>query len=450
MAHSSSKQFKPCLRLCLLLPLVGLGALIALPAPAQTVYTVPTASPYPNGYYPPQNQRRTRRRARTTTPTNPYTQARNIQAQRAAAAARAAPRNAARGKRPQGPPLWPVDVTESFNTAPAVGANGLLYFGSWNHQVTAFDQKTGTVRWKFRAGDSINASPTLGPDGTVYVTSRDRNVYALDKATGAKKWQFDAGSPLGTRPTVSPSGLVYVGTSGKQVVALDAKTGAKRWQQATQFAAASPTLGLHGTLYVSAGPLYALDSATGTIKWKKDLHTLPNQAPTVGPAGTVYVGTAEAEVLALDGATGETQWRFPTGDSLDYPIVRGPDDTLYVSARKLYALRTNGQVRWERAGAGSAWSAPAIAPNGLLYAGYNNSTVYALDAATGAAKWQFATNDGLLCFPALGMDATVYFQCEGDSKVYALNRQTGQPRWSAALDPLPAVKPTRAGATPRG
>ena len=94
---------------------------------------------------------------------------------------------------------------------------------------------------------------------------------------------------------------------------------------------------------------------------------------------------------------------------------------LYASARNLFAVNTNGKERWERAGDGTAWSAPAVGSNGILYTGYSDSKVYALDAMTGQTKWEFATNDGLICFPALGTTSAVYFQCEGDSKVYALN-----------------------------
>jgi len=348
-----------------------------------------------------------------------------------------------RPTRPVAPPPLPGDSDEFVNSAPTLGANGLLYVGSWNHQIQALDSKTGASRWKFATGNILNTSPTVGQDGTVYLTSRDKSVYALDGATGSKKWSFATGGPLNTRPAVGSGGLVYIGTFGKRVIALDAKTGEKRWEKATAGIPSSPVLGSDGTVYVSANTLYALNGKTGAVSWSRALAVQPSQAPTVSANGTVYVGTSDAQVLALNGATGETLWTFPTGHSVDYPLVLGPDDILYASAQKLFAIRaSNGKERWERSGGGSAWSAPVIGDNGMVYAGYNDSQVYALNAATGRTRWQFATNDGLLCFPTLGLDGTVYFQCQGDSKVYALNRSTGQPRWVVAQDPLPSsVKP---------
>ena len=440
------------------LPLAALGLLAALPAPAQIVYTMPNASAS-NGYPQQGRARRGRNNPNYNNPNynnpsynNPSYNNPNYRYNRNGAGAQNsgnrtnAKTNTAVPKGPKLLPPGPVDNEDSVNTAPAVSAGGVLYFGSWNHEVTALDESTGAVKWKFTAGDIINASPAVGPDGAVYVTCRDKNVYALDGKTGAKLWQFATAGRLATRPAVA-GGMVYVGTSDKdrKVVALDAKTGAKKWEQATQTAASSPAVGPGGLVYVSAGRLYALDGATGAIKWSEDLNVLPAQAPTVSPAGTVYVGTADAKLLALDGTSGKTLWQFDTGDSMDYPVVLGPDDTLYASARKLFALRTNGKERWERAGNGTAWSAPAVGENGVLYTGYSDSKVYALDAATGGTKWAFATNDGLICFPALGTASAVYFQCEGDSKVYALNRQTGRALWTAAQDPTQGpVRPAAA------
>ena len=353
-----------------------------------------------------------------------------------------------RPTRPVPPPPPPSDVEEFVNTAPTLGAHGLVYVGSWNHQILALDQKTGVVRWKFNTGDIINTSPTVGPDGTLYATSRDKNVYALDGLTGAKKWQYaTSGGPLTTRVAVSAAGLVYVGTFDKKVVALDAKTGTKVWERATQIAPSTPILGRSNLVYVSANKLYALDGATGAIRWDLDLGVLQSEAPAAGPDGTVYVGTADGLVYALNGMTGQTVWQFSTGHSVDYPVVVGPEDLVYVSAQRLFALRaSNGKERWEKGGGGSEWSAPAVGGNGTLYAGYNDANLYALDAATGRDRWQFATDDGLLCFPTVGSEGTVFFQCEGDGKVYGLNWESGRARWVTAQDPLPSAQP--AGSQP--
>ena len=85
----------------------------------------------------------------------------------------------------------------------------------------------------------------------------------------------------------------------------------------------------------------------------------------------------------------------------------------------------------------------------MLYVGYDDSHVYALNALTGHVQWQFATNDSLLCFPALGTDGTVYFQCGTSSRVYALNHLNGTPRWIAAQDALPPTPVATASVTGR-
>ena len=187
------------LLVCLSLPLAAVGLLAALPAPAQTVYTVPSATPYPqqNQYQYPQQGRGRRGRNRNN-PNNPYNQ--NGQGGQNSGANGNQAAGSAQRYVPKPQPPGPVDNEDSVNTAPAVSAGGVLYFGSWNHEVTALDENTGAVRWKFTAGDIINASPTIGPDGNVYFTCRDKNVYALDGKTGAKLWQFPTAGRLATRP----------------------------------------------------------------------------------------------------------------------------------------------------------------------------------------------------------------------------------------------------------
>jgi outer membrane protein assembly factor BamB len=66
----------------------------------------------------------------------------------------------------------------------AIGADGIVYVGSFDNKVYAFNGSTGTLRWNYHYGRSgVDPLPAIGADGTVYVGSYDFNVYAL---TGAQ------------------------------------------------------------------------------------------------------------------------------------------------------------------------------------------------------------------------------------------------------------------------
>ena len=71
-------------------------------------------------------------------------------------------------------------------------------------------------------------------------------------------------------------------------------------------------------------------------------------------------------------------------------------------------------------------SSPAIA-NGIVYVGSGDQHVYALDAATGALRWSFATGDVVHASPAIA-DGVVYVG-SWDRNVYALDAATGRERW---------------------
>jgi outer membrane protein assembly factor BamB len=195
--------------------------------------------------------------------------------------------------------------------------------------------------------------------------------------------------------------------------------------------------------------VYALDGATGAKKWESAVGTLGADAPTVGPDGTVYVGSHDNIVYALDGKTGAKQWQFATRQSIE-TAPRLADDVLYVSADKLYALRAgNGHPRWQLETNGKDWSTPVLGARDVLYAGCSNGKIYALDTNTGEARQQFVTDDYLLSYPTLSANDTLYFQCESDNSVYAVDRVTGKRLWKFTEDPLPPAPVKPAGSPSR-
>jgi outer membrane protein assembly factor BamB len=114
--------------------------------------------------------------------------------------------------------LWSFQTGDAVLSSPAV-ANGVVYVGSYDHNLYALDAATGAKRWSFRTG-SVVVSPPAVANGVVYVGSWDGNVYALDAATGAKRWSFRiGGGPVYSSPTVA-NGVVYVGSSDGNVFAL--------------------------------------------------------------------------------------------------------------------------------------------------------------------------------------------------------------------------------------
>jgi outer membrane protein assembly factor BamB len=54
----------------------------------------------------------------------------------------------------------------------------MVYIGSHDGKLHAFDVVTGQVRWTAPTGDSISSSPAVA-NGMVYVGSYDKKLYAF-------------------------------------------------------------------------------------------------------------------------------------------------------------------------------------------------------------------------------------------------------------------------------
>ena len=69
------------------------------------------------------------------------------------------------------------------------------------------------------------------------------------------------------------------------------------------------------TVYFGSGDgnVYALDAATGVLRWKFHTGNVVHASPALA-AGTLYVGSWDSYFYALDAASGKERWRFKTGE----------------------------------------------------------------------------------------------------------------------------------------
>jgi outer membrane protein assembly factor BamB len=133
---------------------------------------------------------------------------------------------------------WQTFTPGYVTSSPALGSDGTVYVGSFDHRLYALDPDTGQVRWSFLTDAHIYSSPALGsgPQGetsAIYIGSADGSVYALDP-NGHLLWRYDTDDPIRSSPVVGrkPRGggeIVYVGSSNGKLYALDAATGSRRW-----------------------------------------------------------------------------------------------------------------------------------------------------------------------------------------------------------------------------
>jgi polyvinyl alcohol dehydrogenase (cytochrome) len=157
-------------------------------------------------------------------------------------------------------------------------------------------------------------------------------VYALDVRTGCLAWAFQADAGVRSTPVVGRAAdggvAVYFGDAHAQVYALDAASGALRWKAKVETHLDAMITGgvtLHeGRLYV---PVSSLEEGTAALP-------------------TYECCTFRGSVAALDAATGRQLWKT-------FAIAEVPRRT---------TKNASGTQLWGPSGAG-IWSAPALDPD---------------------------------------------------------------------------------------
>src|SRR6266571_551392 len=122
------------------------------------------------------------------------------------------------------PPIWSASTGGSIFSSPVV-ANGVIYVGSEDHKLYAFNAATGKVLWMASTGDVIHSSPAVD-NNVVYVGSEDRKLYAFN-AKGCQHpqcsplWTASTGDAIDSSPTVA-NRVVYVGSADGKLYAFNA------------------------------------------------------------------------------------------------------------------------------------------------------------------------------------------------------------------------------------
>lgn len=239
-----------------------------------------------------------------------------------------------------------------------------------------------------------------------------------------------------------------------------------KWTFSTRGAIVSSPAVAGGVVYVGSadGGLYAVEAATGKLRWRFDAHGDVNSSPAVAE-GAVYVVSLDGRLYAVDAATGKQRWAFATQgerrfaaagflgimpsaelmpDPWDFylssPTVA--DGAVYFGSGDghVYAVdATTGALRWDYKTGDVVHSSPAIS-GGIVYVGSWDTYFYALNAATGALEWKFKTGEDSKTHTMTGIqgsaavaDGTVYFGCR-DANFYALDARTGALKWKVPND----------------
>jgi eukaryotic-like serine/threonine-protein kinase len=315
---------------------------------------------------------------------------------------------------------WTYTTAGTIAEACPAYYNGTVYVGSTDGFIHAVDAVTGVLKWKYSTGSNLGGTTPAINAGILYfgtaTTGLPQYLRAVNATTGVKLWERIHPSAL-VRPTwynavVYACGLygmdgfnasdgtpgihfsssivagnplvvnntVYNGTEATIVSAYNVTTGVQKWFY-PGVSLFSPTL-YKGTIYNTGSAtsgalsyLYALDSATGALKWKftAGINSYSLCSP-VAANDIIYTVNANGRFYAVDAATGTQRWMF--------------DDGIAGTTMPYYNCTVKGD---------------------MVYFGNHTKKFYALNALTGALIWQYTTGgviSGGACIVA--EDGSVY------------------------------------------
>ena len=276
----------------------------------------------------------------------------------------------------------------TFPTSGAVSggvsvAGGTLFAGSADHQVHAFRVGTGGKAWAYRTDGPVNCTPAIA-NGTVYIGSDDANVYAINAGTGRLAWRYTTGGPVRSGPQPGSqvySDYVYAGSEDTYVYGLGT-AGKLQWRFPTTGPVTAGLVYAQGGVDIcdSNGRVFGLYDSGPPKAWETQVAGAGRGTPAYA-GDTIYIGSAKSAVYALTVPLGFLDWQYPTtgpvnsGLATDGSTVYAGDDDGY-----LYAIDiTSRSARW-RYRAGAAVRSQILLANGVVYFGSLDHHVYALRA----------------------------------------------------------------------
>jgi len=346
------------------------------------------------------------------------------------------------------------------------------------------------ANWQSPLGDRINAGFALDGD-TLYAASFDHKLYALEAATGKIRWSAVTDDVLMSTPVLA-KGLIIVGTGqngflkpldpssqvwgrpqGNDVLAysLDGKLVWKFHTAGENMP--SPAIA-NDTVVFGNGDAhaYALDLATGKLKWQTALAGAVTMASTAIDGGVAFISSCHnapyyCETRALDLRDGHTLWTNPNGGSDCAPTVaaglvfvnsnRNDETRFHTGGVDIVAAidEHTGETRWTYEGEPGPYTFPVTNErqiagtfaDGVLYQSIGSaSRMIAFEARTGKVLWNLRTWANVKMSPVIA-GGRVYFGDTGGI-LYNVDQQTGEViHTSSFLQPFSAAPPLIAGDT---
>jgi outer membrane protein assembly factor BamB len=216
--------------------------------------------------------------------------------------------------------VWRVNLKAPLAGGPSAG-QGMVVVGSSKGEVIALSEENGSPLWRVRVNSEILSGAAIGDD-VVVVRTVDGKMHGLAAKDGSEDWIVDQQVPKlslrGNSPAILSGDLAVAGFDNGRVVAANRRNGTTAWDTAvgqphgsTELARLidvdAPVVSSGDDLFTVAfqGRVVRVRRDTGEIVWTRDLSSYRGLAVD---DSSVYVSTADGNMVRLDRKNGTEQW----------------------------------------------------------------------------------------------------------------------------------------------
>jgi outer membrane protein assembly factor BamB len=321
--------------------------------------------------------------------------------------------------------------------------DGETYSGDWltvRAIVENEDEVPQNVHYSLN-GTAVVDIPRLNTDWYTYMQDDLHNGFSESPAPDDNTilWTAHVTGDYHEFPTpVIVDGIVYYPSNygTDSLYALDAATGELIWKFRTGYTDDAVTV-KDGYLYTASDSLWCLNALTGERVWATAAADADGSTPGVVD-GAVYAGRASYSsgysfVHRFDAATGAVVWTdtLPGYTASCLTVWNG---MVFVPAYQssLFALDANtGAVIWENTDSyGGYWDSSPVIVDGYIYINGNDSRTRAIDATTGLTAWGIDITPGTYLSATIAFfDNRLFFGDQVDT-FHCLSAASGSTIWS--------------------
>ncbi len=345
-------------------------------------------------------------------------------------------------------------------------ADGRVFAAGHKGDVVALDLARGHVIWRARTKAPLSGGTAIG-EGLVLVGSSDGRLLALDESTGRSRWMVRVNGEV-LAPAAISEHLIALRTVDGKLRGLSPADGHELWVQQQQV----PRLSLRGTARpvivgdqvlsgFDNGKVMSVNVNDGAVQWeanispphgRTELERLDDIDTTVRVAGAdVYtVGfQGKLAMLALD--TGQVWWSRETSS---YRSLTLDEDTLYMVTAdgEVVAMRakTGAELWRQKVLLWRGLSAPATMDDlNALVVGDYQGYVHWLDKSTGALAARASSGKvRVSATPIVEGDMVLVINDRGQITAFRVSLRAGVKRPAAPYKATTAPAPPETTAAP--